>query len=118
MATRNADGIKVDVALRNLDRTLSTADCQDLAGKAAGPQGTVATTIAGGRETFAFSFDPNVLPGHLASFRWAAFGQAPPDGAAAGPWDVMPDAADPAPGAANPGDRRCDSRQERRARCA
>ncbi len=109
VATRNADGIKVDVALRNLDRTLSTADCQDLAGKAAGPQGTVATTLAAGRETFSFSFDPNVLPGHLASFRWAAFGQAPPDGAAAGPWDVMPNAADPAPGAANPGDRRCDT---------
>ena len=109
VATRNADGLSVDVALRNLDRTLSTPDCQDLAGKAAGPAGTVATTIAGGRETFSFSFDPNVLPGHLASFRWAAFGQAPPDGAAAGPWDVMPDAANPDPGAANPGDRRCDS---------
>ena len=109
VATRNADGIKVDVALRNLDRTLSTPDCQDLAGKAAGPAGTVATTIAGGRETFSFSFDPNALPGHLASFRWAAFGQAPPDGAAFGPWDVMPDAANPDPGAANPGDRRCDS---------
>jgi hypothetical protein len=109
VATRNADGSKVDVALRNLDGTLSTADCQDLAGKAAGPQGTVSSTIAGGRETFSFSFDPNVLPGHLASFRWAAFGQAPPDGSASGPWDVMPDVANPDPGAANPGDRRCDS---------
>ena len=109
VATRNADGVKVDVALRDLDRTLSTPDCQDLAGKGAGPAGTVATTIAGGRETFSFSFDPNVLPGHLASFRWAAFGQAPPDAAASGPWDVMPDAANPDPGAANPGDRRCNS---------
>jgi hypothetical protein len=109
VATRDADGTAVDVALRDLDGTLSTAGCQDLAGKAAGPQGTVSTTMAGGRETFSFSFDPNVLPGHLASFRWAAFGQAPPDGAAAGPWDVMPDAANPDPGAPNPGDRRCDS---------
>ena len=73
VATRNADGLRMDVALRTLDRTLSTADCQDLAGKAAGPQGTVPTTIAGGRETFSFSFDPAVIPGHLASFRWAAF---------------------------------------------
>jgi len=109
VATRNADGVAVDVALRHLDRTLSTADCQDLAGKASGQEGTVAGTIAGGLETFSFTFDPNVLPGHLADFRWAAFGQAPPDGAAAGPWDVMPDTANPDPGAANPGDRRCNS---------
>ena len=45
------------------------------------------------------------------SFRWIVFGQAPPDGAAAGPWDAMPDAASPA--AANPGDRRCDAREGR-----
>jgi hypothetical protein len=109
VATRNADGTNIDVALRALDGTLSTGDCQDLAGKAVGPQGIVAPTLAGGLETFSFSFDPTVLPGHLASFHWAAFGQAPPDGAAAGPWDVMPGAANPDPGAANPGDRRCDT---------
>ena len=62
VATRNADGLSVDVALRNLDRTLSTPDCQDLAGKGAGPAGTVTTTIAGGRETFSFSFDPTTSP--------------------------------------------------------
>ena len=108
-ATRNADGLAVDVALRNLDRTLSTADCQDLAGKPSGAQGKVATTIADGLETFSFSFDPALVSGRLAAFRWAAFGQAPPDGAQAGPWDVMPDAANPDPNASNPGDRRCDS---------
>ncbi len=109
VATRNADGVKIDVALRNLDGTLATGDCQDLTGKAIGATSSVTPTLAGGLETFSFSFDPTVLPGHLASFRWAAFGQAPPDGAAFGPWDVMPDAANPDPGAANPGDRRCDA---------
>ena len=97
VATRNADGTNVDVALRTLDRTLSTGDCQDLAGKATGPSGTVKPTLAGGLETFAFRLDPTVIPGHLAAFRWAAFGQAPPDGAAAGPWDVMPNAANQTP---------------------
>jgi hypothetical protein len=67
----------------------------------------VATTVANNLETFTFSFDPALVAGGLASFRWAAFGQAPADGAAAGPWDTLPDAANPDPGAANPGDRRC-----------
>ena len=78
----------------------------------------MATTLAGGRETFSFSFDPTVLPGHLAAFRWAAFGQAPPDGAAAGPWDVMPNAANPDPGRREPGRPPLQHRQERGARCA
>lgn len=106
-AKRNAGGVSVDVALRTLDRTLSTADCQDLDGSATSESATVATTVASGLETFAFAFNPAVVPGGLAAFRWAAFGQAPPDAAAAGPWDVMPDAANPAPAAANPGDRSC-----------
>src|SRR6476661_9134063 len=57
VATRNADGVKVDVTLRSLDHTNSTAACQDLAGKATSVSATVATTIAGGLERFAFSFD-------------------------------------------------------------
>jgi hypothetical protein len=109
VATRNADGAKVDLSLRDLDHALSSADCQDLSGKATAAQATVATTVSNGLETFAFSFDPAVVPGSLTTFRWAAFAQAPPDGAEAGPWDIMPDAANPDPAAANPGDRRCDS---------
>lgn len=108
-ALRDADGVRIDVGLRVLMGTLSSADCQDLAGFAAGAAAAVATTVAGGLETFAFSFDPSTLPGGLSAFRWAAFGQAPPDPAAGGPWDVMPDASDPAPGAPNPGSRRCDA---------
>jgi hypothetical protein len=49
------------------------------------------------------------VPGGLASFRWAVFGQAPPDGAAGGPWDFLPDVTNPDPNAANPDDRRCGS---------
>jgi hypothetical protein len=109
VATRNADGVMVDVSLRTLDQTLSTGDCQDLSGAATAAAATVATTVSNGLETFTFSFDPTLVPGSLTTFRWAAFGQAPPDGAEAGPWDVMPDAANPDPAAANPGDRRCDS---------
>jgi hypothetical protein len=108
-AKRNADGLKVDIVLRDLDRTLSTGDCQDLSGKDTSALGTVSTTIANGIESFSFSFDPALVPGSLAAFRWAAFGQAPPDAADAGPWDFLPDAANPDPGAANPGSRRCDS---------
>jgi hypothetical protein len=108
VATRNVDGVHVDLVLDVLDRALSTADCQDLAGHATAAQGTVPTTIASGIETFAFSFDPTTVPGGLSAFRWAAFGQAPAVGAPT-PWDVMPDAADPAPATANPGDRRCAS---------
>lgn len=107
VAKRNLDGAHVDVALRTLDRTQSTPDCQDLDGSPTSQSGTVATTVANGLETFAFTFDPAVVPGGLAAFRWAAFGQAP-DAAATGPWDVMPDAANPDPGAPNPGDRSCD----------
>jgi hypothetical protein len=104
-ATRNADGVKMDVVLRDLDGTLSTDDCQDLAGMATTASSTVSTTIANGLESFTFSFDPALVPGNLAAFRWAAFGQAPPN--AVGSWDLLPDSANPDPGAANPGDQRC-----------
>ena len=108
VATRNADGTSVDVAVRRLDGTLSTSDCQDLAGVVAAAA-TVNSTISDGFEIFKFSFDPAQVPGDLAAFDWAVFAQAPSDGAGAGPWDFMPDAANPDPAAANPGDRRCDS---------
>lgn len=107
VATRNADGLQVDAGLRTLNAITSTNDCQQLDGSTAIGQVTVATSIANGMETFAFSFDPTLAFGAPAAFRWAVFGQAPPSGAAAGPWDIMPDAANPVPGAANPGDRRC-----------
>jgi hypothetical protein len=107
VATRNADGLQVDASLRTLNAINSTNDCQQLDGSTAIGQVTVATTIANGMETFAFSFDPALAFGASATFRWAVFGQAPPSGAAAGPWDIMPDAANPVPEAANPGDRRC-----------
>jgi hypothetical protein len=71
VATRNADGAMVDFNLRNLDRTLSSADCQDLAGQATAAQATVATTLANGLETFTFSFDRTLVPGSLTAFRWA-----------------------------------------------
>jgi hypothetical protein len=109
LATRNADGVKVDAVLRDLDRTLSTGDCQDLAGTDRTAPSTVTPTVANGLESFTFSFDPNLVPGNLVAFRWAAFGQAPPAASQAGPWDLLPDSANPEPGAANPGDRRCDS---------
>jgi hypothetical protein len=107
-ASRNVDGVSVDVALRTLDRTLSSVDCQGLDGTSSPQIATVSTTVSGGIESFAFTFDPTTLPGHLAAFGWAAFAQAPAD-TSGGPWDVMPDAADPEPAAANPGDRRCDA---------
>jgi hypothetical protein len=107
VAMRNADGTAVDLDLRNLDAIDSTADCQELAGKTSGQIATVAPTVAGGLETFSFTFDPTVVPGSLASFRWAAFGQAPPGSSSAGPWDLVPDAANPDPGALNPGERHC-----------
>ncbi|HMJ96023.1 MAG TPA: hypothetical protein VK486_09230 [Thermoleophilaceae bacterium] len=109
LATRNADGVKVDAVLRVFDRTLSTGDCQDLAGTDRTAPSTVTPTIANGLESFTFSFDPNLVPGNLVAFRWAAFGQAPPAASQAGPWDLLPDSANPESGAANPGDRRCDS---------
>jgi hypothetical protein len=109
VASRNADGVKVDVALRLLDRTLSTSTCQDLDGKASGQLGTVSTQVASGLETFSFSFDAAAVPGGLGRFRWAAFGQSPFASSAAGPWDYLPESANPEPLASNPGDRRCDS---------
>jgi hypothetical protein len=108
-AVRNADGVNVDVVLRDLNLAFSTADCQGLDGKATSASATVKTTLAGSTESFAFTFDPALVPNHLAAFRWAVFGQAPADPpGAGGPWDIVPDAANPDPGAANPGDRRCD----------
>lgn len=104
VATRDADGKRLDVTLRELSHALSTTDCQDLAGKNTSAQATVPSTVSGGLETFAFSFDPTVVAGGLASFTWAAFGQAPDFN---GAWDLLPDASNPAPGAPNPGDRRC-----------
>ena len=107
VATRNADGTSVDFALRTLSGALSSADCQDLDGKGTAENATVVTTVANGRETAKFSFDATPVTDGLDAFRWAALAQAPPDHSAAGPWDVMPDAANPDAGAANPGDRRC-----------
>ncbi len=78
VATRNADGVTVDVALRDLDRTLSSADCQDLAGQLAAAPTAVPTTVTSGIESFTLSFDPSLVPGSLAAFRWAAFGQPHP----------------------------------------
>lgn len=109
VATRSADGLKADVSVRTLDHVLSSTDCQALDGKPTTASATLDTSVAGGLESFTFTFDPSVVPGGLAAFRWGAFAQAPPDGAIGGPWDVMPDTADPAPATANPGDRRCDS---------
>jgi hypothetical protein len=106
-ATRNPDGLRIDVRLSVLGQTVSTADCQDLTGAATPAQATLNTTLGNGLETFTFSFDPLLVPGGLTAFRWAAFGQAPRDRAAGGPWDFMPDAANPTPSALNPGDRRC-----------
>jgi len=112
-AVRNADDFRIDVALRELSHPLSTADCQDLAGKAIGTPTTVDPTIADAMETFSFTFASSDLlvqgqaSGKAPSFVWAAFGTAPPGAESAGPWDIMPDAADPAPQTANPGDRRC-----------
>ena len=94
-AARAADGLKMDVVLRELSGIASTADCQDLDGKATGAAATVATTIANGLETFSFSFPTATVPGDLASFRWAAFGQSPPDAGQGGPWDYLVDAANP-----------------------
>ena len=105
-AARAADGLKMDVALRELSGIASTADCQDLDGKSTAAA-TVDTAIANGLETFSFSFPTATVPGDLASFRWAAFGQSPPDAGQGGPWDYLVDAANPEAAAANPGDRRC-----------
>ncbi|MEY2472663.1 MAG: Peptidase serralysin terminal [Actinomycetota bacterium] len=108
-AARNADGVSVDMTLRSLDRTLSTASCQDLSGKTLQGPTTVNPTVANGRETFATTFANDAVPGALAHFRWAAFGQSPGATSATGPWDYQPNATNPDPSAANPGDRRCDA---------
>ena len=44
VATRNADGTRLDVKLRELSHALSTSDCQDLAGKDTSAQATVELT--------------------------------------------------------------------------
>ena len=105
-AGRAADGTSVDVTLRRLDGATSTNQCQDLSGTVVS-SGTVASSFATGRETFAFSFATSTLAGDLSVFRWAALGQSPGATVATGPWDYMPDEANPDPAAANPGDRRC-----------
>jgi hypothetical protein len=108
VGTRDADGSSVDVAIRTLDRTQSTSDCQDLAGRSTA-QATVASSVASGRETFSYTFDNSSVPGGMTHFRWAAFGQSPPNPGSAGPWDYLPDQANPDAAASNPGDRRCDA---------
>ncbi|MEY2418445.1 MAG: Peptidase serralysin terminal [Actinomycetota bacterium] len=108
MAARSADGVSVDMTLRSLDRTLSTGSCQDLSGKTLQGPTTANAAVANGRETFALTLANDVVPGGLAHFRWAAFGQSPGATATTGPWDYQPNATNPDPGAANPGDRRCD----------
>jgi hypothetical protein len=90
VATRNPDDVRADVELRELDGALSNGDCQDLAGPAGGVQGPVTTTVADGLETFTFAFDPALVPGGLASFRWAAFAQPPPT-SNGGAWDFLPE---------------------------
>jgi len=109
VASRNSDDVRVDVQVRTLERSLSTDSCQDLAGKPTSAAGTVTTTVAGGLETFSFTFDPTVVPGSLDSFRWAVFAQAPPDPASGGPWDLLPNAATVDTSAPNPGDVRCNA---------
>lgn len=106
-ALRNADGLKVDLAVWVLDNTLSTMSCQALSGPATSAAATVDSVLASGLESFAFSFDTSVIPGGLSSARWVAFGQSPPDTSVARPWDYLPDAANPDLDAPNPGDRRC-----------
>ncbi len=105
VATRNPDGVRVDVKLRTLDQIGSTTDCQELTGVDSGAATTVDATLSGGLETFTFSFDPALVAPGLATFRWTALAQAPLD--SGGPWDVMPDVADAAPALANPGERTC-----------
>ena len=109
MGARNADGVSMDMAVRTLDGTGSTASCQELAGSASGATGTVATTIAASLETFSFTFANDAVAGDLTLSHWVAFGQSPKDASVAGPWDYLPNSANPDPGAGNPGDRRCGS---------
>jgi hypothetical protein len=105
VAVRSADGVSLDLQLRSLDRTLSTATCQDLSGKATASSATIRTSVSGGLESFQFVFDTSALSVDMSSFRWVAFGQSPPD-TASGPWDYLPNSAISLAGS-NPGDRRC-----------
>ena len=107
VATRSADDVKVDVKLRDLNQTDSTLTCQKLGGKDTTEQATVETTVADGLETFTFQFNPAAVTPSIASFKWVAFGQAPPGTASTGPWDYAPDAANPDAGTGNPGERHC-----------
>ena len=108
LGARSADGVSVDTTLRSLDRTLSTSACQALDGKTV-DAAIVRASVANGLETFTFTLDTTLVPGGLAHFRWAALGQSPGSPPASGPWDYLPNATNPDSGAANPGDRRCDS---------
>ncbi len=103
---RAVDGVSMDMVLRSLNGTLSSAGCQDLGGGTV-TQATVPTGIANSLETFSFTFDDSGVAGGLSQFRWVAFGQSPPDASSAGPWDYLPDQANPDAAASNPGDRRC-----------
>ncbi|HYN35955.1 MAG TPA: hypothetical protein VEV82_03170 [Actinomycetota bacterium] len=104
---RNSNGLSIDITPRVLDGTLSTLDCQDLAGSPTALTLTVNSQFANGRETFAFTLANGALPDGLSQSRWVAFGQSPEDTASAGPWDYLPDAANPDPTALNPGARTC-----------
>ena len=115
VATRNVDGLNVDVSLRSLDGTSSAGDCQDLAGKAVGPQDTVTPDVRGRARDLQLQLRPDRAarpPGDVP------LGRLRPGAARrrAGPWDVMPDAANPDPGAANPGDRSCAAKSGLRVR--
>ena len=91
----------MDVALRELDHALSTPDCQDLAGKDTSAQATVSSTVSGGLETFAFSFDPTSSP---AAWRPSAGRRSARRARLRRrPGTCMPDAANPDPAAREPG---------------
>jgi hypothetical protein len=102
VATRDADGVSIDAQLRRLDRTQSTASCQDLAGTAIGVSSTLTASVADGIERFTYSIDPAAFGGGLVSFRWAVLAQAPADLSATGPWDSVPDATLADKSTANP----------------
>jgi hypothetical protein len=104
---RNVDGESMDMTLRSLARTQSTGDCQDLAGTTTFATTALTTTTQGGLESVAFTFDNAQVPGGLSQFRWVAFGQSPGADPAGGPWDYLPDAANPDPTVSNPGSRAC-----------
>ena len=85
--------------LRSLNGKVSSATCQDLAGTTTS-SGTAAITTAGGLESIDVSL--KAIP---ATFTWVAFGQT----GSQGPWDYLPDAANPDTAAPNPGTRSCDA---------